>query len=105
MRLEIMVMDMVEDSQSIDAMSEEFAKAAGSDSDTIYFDSTYTSSSSYTDGSDAKLSTQYYMGWIGYNVLDGFVGGDWATRELMVLADSRYPRRFTEGFKRRIVQS
>ena len=40
MRLEIMVMDMVEDSQSIDAMSEEFAKAAGSDSDTIYFDST-----------------------------------------------------------------
>ena len=24
-------------------------------------------------------------------------GGDWATRELMVLADSRYPRRFTEG--------
>ena len=29
MRLEIMVMDMVEDSQSIDAMSEEFAKAAG----------------------------------------------------------------------------
>ena len=32
-------------------------------------------------------------------------GGDWATRELMVLADSRYPRRFTEGFKRRIVQS
>lgn len=75
MRLEIMVMDMVEDSQSIDAMSEEFAKAAGADSDTIYFDSTYTSSSSYTDGSDAKLSTQYYMGWIGYNVLDGFVGG------------------------------
>ncbi|WP_106641676.1 hypothetical protein [Bifidobacterium breve] len=70
-----MVMDMVEDSQSIDAMSEEFAKAAGADSDTIYFDSTYTSSSSYTDGSDAKLSTQYYMGWIGYNVLDGFVGG------------------------------
>ena len=68
MRLEIMVMDMVEDSQSIDAMSEEFAKAAGADSDTIYFDSAYTSSSSYTDGSDAKLSTQYYMGWIGYNV-------------------------------------
>ena len=62
MRLEIMVMDMVEDSQSIDAMSEEFAKAAGADPDTIYFDSTYTSSSSYTDGSDAKLSTQYYMG-------------------------------------------
>ena len=88
MRLEIMVMDMVEDSQSIDAMSEEFAKAAGADSDTIYFDSTYTSSSSYTDGSDAKLSTQYYMG--------RFRGGDWATRELMVLADSRYPRRFTQ---------
>ena len=101
MRLEIMVMDMVEDSQSIDAMSEEFAKAAGADSDTIYFDSTYTSSSSYTDGSDAKLSTQYYMGWIGR--FRG--GGGWATRELMVLADSRYPRRFTEGFKRRIVQS
>ena len=40
MRLEIMVMDMVEDSQSIDAMPEEFAKAAGADSDTIYFDST-----------------------------------------------------------------
>lgn len=35
MRLEIMVMDMVEDSQSIDAMSEEFAKAAGADPDTI----------------------------------------------------------------------
>ena len=50
MRLEIMVMDMVEDSQSIDAMSEEFAKAAGADPDTIYFDSPYTSSSSYKDG-------------------------------------------------------
>lgn len=103
MRLEIMVMDMVEDSQSIDAMPEEFAKAAGADSDTIYFDSTYTSSRTRTVRTPscrpsttwAGLATMYWMvSW-----------GDWATRELMVLADSRYPRRFTEGFKRRIVQS
>ena len=42
--------------------------------------------------------------WIGCNVLDGFVW-DWATRELIVMADPRHPRRFTEEFKRQIVQS
>lgn len=41
--------------------------------------------------------------WIGCNVLDGLVR-DRATKELMVMAGPKHPRRFTKEFKRQIVQ-
>ncbi|WP_243387827.1 hypothetical protein [Bifidobacterium felsineum] len=51
-----------------------------------------------------ELPVAYRADWIGYNVLDGSLR-DWATKELMVMADPRHPRHYEEEFKRQIVQS